>query len=324
MFSNKWNKIRSLHKNVRNLHDMVRIVEVGPRDGLQNVSKILPAATKIELINRLSETGLRSIEVTSFVSAKWVPQMGDNIEVYQGIKKNPKVDYSVLVPNIKGLEKALELGVKEVVFFNAASETFSKKNTNCSIAESLDKLREIRKICKEKNIATRGVISCIAGCPYEGDIKPTKVAQVAEALLDMGCYEVGLGDTIGVATPKKIKLLFNELSKMTGGDVWKFAMHCHDTYGMALANIYESLNQGIRVFDSSVAGLGGCPYAPGASGNVSTEDLIYLLHEQGLETGVDLDKLIEVGNFICEQIPTTNQSKIAKVLSSKKSCSAGQ
>lgn len=324
MFSNQWNRIRSLHKNVRNLTDMVRIVEVGPRDGLQNVSKILPASTKIELINRLSETGLRSIEVTSFVSAKWVPQMGDNVEVFQGIKKNPNIEYSVLVPNIKGLEKALELGVKEVVLFNAASETFSQKNTNCSIEESLDKFREIRKICREKNVATRGIISCIAGCPYEGDISPSKVAQVAEALLEMGCYEVGLGDTTGVATPKKIKRLFEELRKMTGGDVWRFAMHCHDTYGMALANIYESLNQGIRVFDSSVAGLGGCPYSPGATGNVSTEDLVYLLHEQGLQTGIDLDKLIEVGNYICEQIPTTNHSKIANVVRAKKSRSTGQ
>ncbi|XP_001606475.1 hydroxymethylglutaryl-CoA lyase, mitochondrial [Nasonia vitripennis] len=321
MFSSWCRNASALRNNTRNacsfFTDIVRIVEVGPRDGLQNIRKVLPTETKIELINRLSQTGLRSVEVTSFVSPKWVPQMADSAEVYQGVEKNPNVEYSVLVPNLKGLDKALKLGVKEVVLFTAASETFNQKNINCSIAESLKNCKEITKICKEKKIKARAVISCIAGCPYEGEIKPVNVANVAEALLDMGCYEVGLGDTIGVATPKKMAHLFEELKKMTGGDVWRFAVHCHDTYGQAIANIYECLRQGIRVFDSSVAGLGGCPYAPGASGNVSTEDLVYLLHGEGFETGVDLDKLIQVGQFISEQIPSTNHSKAGSAVLAK-------
>lgn len=320
MLSSLFRNARPL-RNTRNASsfftDIVRIVEVGPRDGLQNVKKVLPTSTKIELINRLSKTGLRSIEVTSFVSPKWVPQMADCSEVYQGIEKDPNVEYSVLVPNLKGLDKALKLGVSEVVLFTAASETFNRKNINCSIEESIKNAAEIRKICQEKKIRTRAVVSCIAGCPYEGDIQPVHVAKVVEALLDMGCYEVCLGDTIGVATPKKMSLIFDELKRVTGGDVWRFAVHCHDTYGQAIANIYECLKQGIRVFDSSVAGLGGCPYAPGASGNVSTEDLVYLLHGEGLETGVDLDKLIQVGQFISEQIPSANHSKVGSAVLAK-------
>ncbi|XP_011506120.1 PREDICTED: hydroxymethylglutaryl-CoA lyase, mitochondrial [Ceratosolen solmsi marchali] len=317
MFSCSWRKFNAFRKHVRAFTNMVRVVEVGPRDGLQNINAVLPTGMKIKLINQLSQTGLRSIEVTSFVSPKWVPQMADSSEVYKGISKYMDVDYSVLVPNVKGLEKALSLGVKEVVIFTAATDSFTHHNTNCTIKESLRHCITIRQICKERKIRTRAVISCVAGCPYEGEVKPTKVAKVAETLLDIGCYEIGLGDTIGVATPKKMGLLFNEIRAMTGGDIWRFAVHCHDTYGQAVANIYECLRQGIRVFDSSVAGLGGCPYAPGSSGNVSTEDLVYLLHGEGMETGIDLDKLVDVGNFISEQICVPNRSKVGNACLSK-------
>jgi hydroxymethylglutaryl-CoA lyase len=319
MFSGCWRKLNVIRNNVRGFTDLVRVVEVGPRDGLQNVKLVLPTCTKVELIRQLSRTGLRSIEVGSFVSPKWVPQMADSSDVFQELRLNAEVEYSVLVPNVKGLEAALCLGVKEVVVFLAASETFNRNNINCSIEDSLRNCTDIRKICLERNVRTRAMISCIAGCPYEGEVNPRKVAKIAEVLLKMGCYEVGLGDTIGVATPKRMAHLLEELRTMTGGDIWRFAVHCHDTYGQAVANIYECLRQGIRVFDSSIAGLGGCPYAPGSSGNVSTEDLVYLLHGEGMETGIDLDKLVQVGHFISKELSLPNNSKVGKAcLSSMK------
>lgn len=243
--------------------------------------------------------------------------MSDAAELYKSLPKKPNVDYPVLVPNVAGLNRAILVGAKEVAVFTAASETFSQKNTNCSIEESLQRALEVHNICKTKKIRTRAYISCVVGCPYENEIKPLAVAKLAEKLLSAGCYEISLGDTIGVGTPKKMGLLFDELKKVTGGDLWKFAVHCHDTYGQAIANVYESLKQGIRVFDSSVAGLGGCPYAPGAAGNVSTEDLLYLLHGQGMETGVDLQKVIKVGDFISKELNRQNQSKVGTAFIAK-------
>lgn len=319
MFSKSWTVVRSLHRNnVRNFTDLVRIVEVGPRDGLQNVKTILPTSLKIELINRLSETGLRSIEATSFVSPKWIPQMADGLDVWQGINKKSTIDYPILVPNLEGARKAIKNGVKEVILVASTTESFARANLNCTIDESLKRCDEIRELCKSQGIKARVALSCCLGCPYEGEVDRKTTAKLAERLLNMGFYEVSLADTIGVGTPKRIKELFGELKCATGGEIWRFAVHLHDTYGQALVNVYECLEQGVRVFDSSVAGLGGCPYAPGATGNVSTEDLLYLLHGLGMETGVDLDKVIEVGHFVCEKIPTSNQSKVGNAILTKK------
>lgn len=287
---------------------MVKVVEVGPRDGLQNEKNIVPTEVKIEFINRLTSSGLRTIEATSFVSPKWVPQMSDNAQVYRSINKKPNVSYPVLVPNIKGLEDALKVGVKEIAVFIAASETFSMKNTNCSIDAATGKAKSVIEEALKRNIKVRGYISCVVGCPYEGEIKPATVANLAAALLRYGCYEISLGDTIGVGSPNKINDLLHDLGNVSG-DMKKFALHCHDTYGQGLVNVYTGLERGIRVFDSSVAGLGGCPYANGASGNIATEDLLYLLHGQGLETGVDLDEIVKTGEFICSQLQRRNQSK---------------
>ena len=305
----------------RGFTDDVRIVEVGPRDGLQNIATQVPTATKIEMIERLVGTGLRSIEATSFVSPKRVPQMSDAAEVMAGIPKTSSVEYSVLVPNEKGLEGALRAGASEAVLFVAASEAFSSRNINCSIAESLERCRTVRELCQARGLRTRAVISCVVGCPFEGEIAPKRVAEVAESLLAMGCYEVGLGDTIGVGTPRRFARLLDALRATTGGDVWRFAVHCHDTYGQALANVLECLRQGIRVFDASVAGLGGCPFAPGATGNVATEDLVYLLHGEGMETGVDLNKLVDVGHFITNKINVPNHSRAGNALLAKRKAS---
>ncbi|XP_066581497.1 hydroxymethylglutaryl-CoA lyase, mitochondrial [Prorops nasuta] len=296
----------------RNQSNFVQIVEVGPRDGLQNEPNIVPSATKINLINRLSRTGLKRIEVTSFVSSKWIPQLADNIEVYNSIEKKPDIRYSALVPNIKGLEKALKADVKEIAIFGAASETFTLKNINCSIAESIERFSAVLKEAKQHNLKIRGYISCIAGCPYEGKTKPSTVANLAASMLNLGCYEISLGDTIGVGTPKIIKQVLNELKYVS--QMSNFALHCHDTYGQALVNIYEGLENDIRIFDSSVAGLGGCPYAKGASGNISTETLLYLLHNEGLETGVDLDEMIRIGHYISAELKRPNQSKVGLAL----------
>ncbi|EDV59160.1 hydroxymethylglutaryl-CoA lyase, mitochondrial [Drosophila erecta] len=288
--------------------NQVRIVEVGPRDGLQNEPKLLPAATKIELINQLSETGLRTIEATSFVSAKWVPQMGDNAEVLRGIRKVPGISYPVLTPNLKGFESALEAGAEEVAVFGAASDAFSLKNVNCTAAEAIERFKPVLKAAQKNGVRVRGYVSTVVGCPYEGAVAPSAVVKVVEALYQMGCYEISLGDTIGVGTPGSMRRMLDEVTKAVPAK--DLAVHCHDTYGQALSNILVSLDYGIRVVDSSVSGLGGCPYAKGASGNAATEDVVYLLHGLGLDTGVNLDKLIQVGRYICTELGRPSESKV--------------
>lgn len=295
----------------------VRIVEVGPRDGLQNETKILPASVKISLINQLSQTGLKTIEATSFVSPKWVPQMADNAEVLEGINKINGISYPVLTPNLKGYEAALKAGAKEVAVFGAASDSFSRKNVNCTSKESIERFRPIFEHAKKDGIKVRGYVSTVVGCPYEGSIQPKAVCEVVERLLDLGAYEISLGDTIGVGTPGSMRKLLDEVLKLAA--VEKFAVHCHDTYGQALPNILTSLDYGIRVVDSSVSGLGGCPYARGASGNAATEDVVYMLNGLGVQTGVDLDKLISVGKFISNELEKPSESKVNRA-SRKKEC----
>lgn len=290
----------------------VRIVEVGPRDGLQNEPMLLPAATKIELINALSETGLRTIEVTSFVSAKWVPQMGDNSEVLRGINKVPGISYPVLTPNLKGFEAAIAAGAEEVAVFGAASESFTKKNVNCSIEESLTRFQDVMDAAKKAQVKVRGYVSTVVGCPYEGKIKPSAVVRVVDKLLEMGCYEISLGDTIGVGTPGSFTEMLREVTRIA--PVNMLAVHCHDTYGQALPNILTSLDFGIAVVDASVSGLGGCPYARGASGNAATEDVVYMLHGLGIETGVDLPRLVNVGKFISEKLGRQSESKVNRAM----------
>jgi hydroxymethylglutaryl-CoA lyase len=291
------------------LPSSVKIVEVGPRDGLQNEKEIVPTTTKIEFINRLSECGYQTIEATSFVSPKWVPQMADHSEVFQTIHKKASVSYPVLVPNLQGLSAALEAGAKEIAIFTAASESFTKKNINCTIDESFERFAPIMELAKQENIRVRGYVSCVLGCPYEGEIKPEAVAIVAKRLFEMGCYEVSLGDTIGVGTPLKTQVMINAVAQQV--PIQHLAGHFHDTYGQALANIFAALQLGVSVFDSSVAGLGGCPYAHGATGNVATEDVLYMLNGLGIETGIVLDKVIAVGSFICQQLNKTTRSKVA-------------
>ncbi|XP_017111392.1 hydroxymethylglutaryl-CoA lyase, mitochondrial [Drosophila elegans] len=288
--------------------NQVRIVEVGPRDGLQNEPKLLPAATKIELINQLSETGLQTIEATSFVSAKWVPQMGDNAEVMRGIRRVPGISYPVLTPNLKGFESALAAGAQEVAVFGAASDAFSLKNVNCTAAEAIERFKPVLRAAEKNGVRVRGYVSTVVGCPYEGAVAPSAVVKVVEALHQMGCYEISLGDTIGVGTPGTMRRMLDAVTKAVPAK--DLAVHCHDTYGQALSNILVSLDYGIRVVDSSVSGLGGCPYAKGASGNAATEDVVYLLHGMGLSTGVNLDKLIQVGRYICTELGRPSESKV--------------
>jgi hydroxymethylglutaryl-CoA lyase len=290
----------------------VRIVEAGPRDGLQSEKQVVPTAAKIELVDRLSLTGLSQIETTSFVSARWVPQMGDGAEVMAGIKRNPSVVYSVLTPNLKGYEAAIAAGVAEVAIFTAASEAFTQKNTNCSIAESFERFAPIVNAARAQNIRVRGYVSCVLGCPYQGTVDPQVVAILAAELYAMGCYEVSLGDTIGVGTPGQTRALFELVAQRI--PVEKLAGHFHDTYGQALANIYACLELGVTVFDASVAGLGGCPYARGATGNVATEDVVYMLDGMGIHSGIDLDRLIDAGDFISRAIGRNNQSRAANAL----------
>ncbi|MGB5011604.1 MAG: hydroxymethylglutaryl-CoA lyase [Candidatus Dechloromonas phosphoritropha] len=290
----------------------VKIVEVGPRDGLQNEAQVVPTAIKIELIDRLAEAGLRAIEATAFVSPKWVPQMGDNAAVMQGIKRHPAAVYPVLTPNLHGFDAALQAGATEVAIFGAASESFSQKNINCSIVESLKRFEPILSAASALEIPVRGYVSCVVGCPYEGDIAPAQAAGVAKSLFDMGCYEVSLGDTIGVGNPASIQRLIEACARVV--PIEKLAGHYHDTYGMAIANIYASLQMGMAIFDSSVAGLGGCPYARGASGNVATEDVVYLMHGLGIETGVDLAKLAAIGNWISSTINRPNGAKAGRAI----------
>ncbi len=271
----------------------VRIVEMGPRDGLQNEKRLVPADTKVELVRRLEGAGLKAIETTAFVSPKWVPQMGDNAEVLARVLAQPAagVAYPVLTPNLKGFEAALAAGAKEVAVFGAASESFSRKNINCSIAESLERFRPVTEAAQAAGVRVRGYVSCVVGCPYEGAVAPQAVAEVAATLMEMGCYEISLGDTIGTGNPASIARMLEAVMRRVPAD--KLAGHYHDTYGMAVANIYASLELGVAVFDASVGGLGGCPYAAGASGNVATEDVVWLLDGLGIETGIALDALVD-------------------------------
>jgi hydroxymethylglutaryl-CoA lyase len=294
----------------------VRIVEVGPRDGLQNEPKSVPTATKVELIERLADAGLPAVEATAFVSPKWVPQMADHVEVLDALRRKPGVAYPVLVPNMKGFEAAVAAGADEIAVFGAASETFSRKNINVSIAESLERFAPVCEAARGKGIRVRGYISCVVGCPYEGEIQPAAVANVAAKLYAMGCYEVSLGDTIGVGTPGKVKRMIEAVAREV--PIGKLAVHLHDTYGQALANLYAAMELGVATADSSVAGLGGCPYAKGASGNVATEDVVYMLDGLGIETGVDLAQVFDAGRFICGALGREPASKVAKALAAKR------
>ncbi|MGR0187904.1 hydroxymethylglutaryl-CoA lyase [Azospirillum aestuarii] len=288
----------------------VRMVEVGPRDGLQNEKQIVPTAVKIGLVDRLTDAGLTAIEAGSFVSPKWVPQMADTPDVFAGIRRKEGVRYAALTPNAKGLEGALAARADEVAVFAAASESFSRKNINCSIAESLDRFVPVLEQAKARGVPVRGYVSCVLGCPYEGEIAPAAVAEVAGRLLDMGCYEVSLGDTIGTGTPAKAQAMIAAVAERVPMD--RIAVHFHDTYGQALANILAALEMGVAVVDSSVAGLGGCPYAKGASGNVASEDVLYMLNGLGIETGVDLDRLVAAGVYISDAIGRPTASKVAR------------
>jgi hydroxymethylglutaryl-CoA lyase len=295
--------------------ERVWIVEVGARDGLQNEPQFVPTATKLELIDRLGNCGLTTIEATAFVSPKWVPQMADSTEVMHGLKRRAGVSYPVLVPNMKGFESALAAGAREIAVFGAASESFSQKNINCSIAESLDRFRPVVAAAQAANVKVRGYVSCVLGCPYQGTVAPSAVAEVAAALHGMGCYEISLGDTIGVGTPDATRAMIEAVAKRVPID--HLAGHFHDTYGMAIANIAAALEMGVATFDSSVAGLGGCPYAAGASGNVATEDVVYLLNGLGIGTGVDLAALAETGAWISRQLGRETGSKAALALLAK-------
>lgn len=291
----------------------VRLVEVGPRDGLQNEAQPISVDDKVRLVDALTEAGLGYIEVGSFVSPKWVPQMAGSAEVFARIQRKPGVVYGALAPNLRGFEDALAAGVKEVAVFAAASQAFSQRNINCSISESLERFAPIMEAARQHGISVRGYVSCVLGCPYEGSIAPEQVALVARELYAMGCYEVSLGDTIGTGTAGATRRMFEAVSANVPRD--KLAGHFHDTYGQALANIYASLQEGIAVFDSSVAGLGGCPYAKGASGNVATEDVLYLLDGLGIHTGIDMDRLIAAGNRISEVLGRATGSRVAKARS---------
>lgn len=296
--------------------ERVRLVEVGPRDGLQNEARIVPLDLKVELIDRLTETGLGVIEAGSFVSPKWVPQMADTAEVLARIQRKPGVRYPVLVPNLKGLDAAIAAGANDIAVFAAASETFSKRNINCSIEESLERFQPVVEKAKAGGLAVRGYVSCVAGCPYEGRVAPEAVARVTAALARMGCEELSLGDTIGVGTPRAIQAVVEAVAAEVPID--RLAVHCHDTYGQALANILAALALGVAVVDSAVAGLGGCPYAPGASGNVASEDVLYMLNGLGIETGVDLDRLVETGAFIAAALGRPSNSKAAAALAARR------
>ncbi len=294
----------------------VKIVEVGPRDGLQNESVTVPAEIKVQLVEKLADAGLSVIESGAFVSPKWVPQMATSAEVFKQIDKRVGVSYPMLVPNLKGLELAHAAGVKEIALFAAATETFSQKNTNCSIAESIDRFNAVIDQAQALEMKIRGYISCVLGCPYEGEVSSDTVLMLAQKLFDKGCYEVSLGDTIGVGTAGQASDLVEKLGRQV--PVQNLAAHFHDTYGQALANIHAVMQCGIAVIDSSVAGLGGCPYAKGATGNVATEDVVYMLHGMGIETGVDMDKLLEAGRFISDFLGREPVSRAATALLRKR------
>ncbi len=294
----------------------VTMVDVGPRDGLQNEAAQVSTADKLKLIHGLADAGLPVVEATSFVSPKWVPQMADAAEVMAGLKRKPGVRYPVLTPNLKGFEAAVAAGADEVAVFAAASESFSQRNINCSIAESLDRFAPVMDAAKAKGIPVRGYVSCVLGCPYEGEIAPAAVAKVASALFRMGCFEISLGDTIGTGTPRKAQAMIETVAKEV--PLHKLAAHFHDTYGQALANLHAVLELGLATVDSSAAGLGGCPYAKGASGNVATEDVVYMLRGMGIETGVDLDRLITVGAEIATVLGRKPVSKAGQALLAKR------
>ena len=287
----------------------VQIVEVGPRDGLQNEKIWVETETKIALIEKLADAGLTKIEAASFVSPEWVPQMKDAFEVLSGIERRPGVTYPVLTPNLKGFERALEAGVTEVAVFGAASEAFSQKNINCSISESVERFWPVLEAAQKNNVRVRGYISCVLGCPYQGEVPLENVVNLAENMSEMGCYEISLGDTIGIGTPLKAKKMVEKVAEKV--PVSNLALHFHDTRGQALANIYACLELGVSVIDTSVSGLGGCPYAQGASGNVATEDVVYMLHGIGIKTGVDIEKLIETGRFISDVFGRLPQSRVS-------------
>jgi hydroxymethylglutaryl-CoA lyase len=300
------------------LPNKVDIIEVGPRDGLQNEKQTLSVDLRVELIEHLAKAGLKKIEAGSFVSPKWVPQMAGTDEVLDKLNASPVkqqtgVEYAALTPNLKGLEGAIQHRADEIAIFGAASESFTQKNINCSIKESLQRFDAIASQAQQINLPMRGYVSTIVGCPYEGDIQPEAVAEVAKYLYQMGCYEISLGDTIGVGTPVKFKRMLDAVMKEV--PVEKLAVHCHNTYGQALANIYASLEYGINKVDAAVAGLGGCPYAKGASGNIATEDVLFMLNGMNIETGVDLNEVIKIGNWICNELGRENQSKVGLALS---------
>ena len=302
---------------IKSLPHRVKLVDVGPRDGLQNEKQPVPAATKIELVHRLQDAGLKEIEVTSYVSPKWVPQMADNAQVMAGIERREGVRYSVLTPNMKGFEAALASQSDEIVVFGAVTEAFSQKNINCSIAESVERFAPVVQAARDAGIYVRGALSCALGCPYEGDVAPEKVAYLAGLMKQIGVQHVGVADTIGVGTPRKVEAAMEATLK-------HFALkdvsgHFHDTYGQALANTLAALQLGVWQFDTSVAGLGGCPYAKGATGNVATEDVVYMLHGMGIETGIDLDKLIDAGAFISQVLGRKSQSRVATAVLNKRS-----
>ena len=300
-----------------NYPEFVKLVDVGPRDGLQNEKQTVPAAIKVGLVHRLQDAGLKHIEVTSFVSPKWVPQMADNAEVRAGLQRRPDVQYAVLTPNLKGFEAAVLTQPDEIVVFGAASEAFSQRNINCSIEESIERFREVVTAARAANIHVRGAISCTVGCPYEGEIAPASVAKVTGLMKDIGVQHVGVADTIGVGTPLKVQRAME--AALQHYDLNDVSGHFHDTYGQALANTLACLEMGVWQFDTSVAGLGGCPYAKGATGNVATEDVVYMLHGMGINTGIDLDGLIDAGQFISEHLGRPSGSRVARALLVKRS-----
>jgi hydroxymethylglutaryl-CoA lyase len=298
------------------LPSKVKIVEVGPRDGLQNEKETIPADVKIELVNRLTQAGFPNIEAASFVSPKWVPQMATSAEVMAGIARKPGVIYSALTPNMKGFEGALAAKADEVVIFGAASEAFSQRNINCSIAESIERFRDVAAAAKQHGLRLRGSISCAFGCPYQGEVPIESVADVVRRMRDLGCDEIDIADTIGVGTPKKVQAVMERVAKEF--PIGQLSGHFHDTYGQALANIYASMEVGISIFHSSVAGLGGCPYAKGATGNVSSEDVLYMMKGLGIETGIDLDAVVDAGQFISQHLGRKAVSRAGNAIAAKR------
>lgn len=298
-----------------NLPGRVKVVEVGPRDGLQNEKETIPVEVKIELVDRLTRAGFSNIEAASFVSPKWVPQMATSAEVMAGIARKPGVIYSALTPNMKGFEAALAARADEVVIFGAASEAFSQKNINCSIAESIERFRDVAQAAKQAKVRLRGSISCSFGCPYQGEVAPDSVADVVRRMRDLGCDEIDIADTIGVGTARQVQGVFERVAREF--PLAQLSGHFHDTYGQALANIYAALEVGVSIFHSSVAGLGGCPYAKGATGNVATEDVLYLLHGLGIETGIDLSQVVEAGQFISRHLGRKAASRAGNAIAAK-------